>query len=403
MLYYLQKFIETVKTKRTSEYLKNGINLFILPFFDWIELKINGQNEYSLKNLNDSLKHKEQSQDNISDNDVLRIIESYLKEKKDQCYQSESYQIGGVWEKILIDAHQELKAELERKNIKRVKSTLSNFGRDKISLGLSLSGGLPHTFLAKIRLVNWMNRTNYAWGKMTKLPENILEYPKEVGNLFGVEVNGKLIIPPAHRLSYFAQRISNLIGEEQHPVIVEIGGGFGGIPYHIFRHFNTKCTYIGFDIPEISVIAKYFLKSIFPDKKFLFHGESKIEKVNLEEYDIILMPNYEIKNLPNKCSDLVFNSHSLVEMDNSTVKEYLVQINRICKKYFLHANHTSSKYKTSKGKVKITVDLSQPQFELPKKDFKRIYRFPEVLTNIGQYNFENYSYYEYLYERRRLK
>ena len=343
---------------------------------------------------------KERSQNYLGDNDVLKIIESYLIEKKDQSHQPEPYQIGGLWEEILTGIYQELKVELKRKNVERVKLILSDFGRNKISLGLSLFGSLPKSFLDKIRLVGWMNKSNYAWKKMTNLSENVLEYPKDIGNFFGVEVNGKLIIEPAHRLSYSAQRISNLLEEKEHPVIVEIGPGFGGIPYHLFKHFNSKCTYISFEVPEVAIITKYFLKSVFPNKKFLFYNGSKIKDINFKEYDIIFMPNYELKNLPDECSDLVFNTNSLAEMNYSTVKEYLVQINRICKKYFMHINHgLQSRYKTPAGKIKVTVDLSQPQFELPKKEFKRVYRFPEMLSN-PCCDCGDYGYYEYLYERK---
>jgi phospholipid N-methyltransferase len=227
----------------------------------------------------------------------------------------------------------------------------------------------------------------------------VLEYPKDIGNFFGFEINGKLVIDIAPRLSYHAQEISNLLCEEQHPVIVEIGPGLGGIPYNLFKYFNSRCTYIIFEIPEVSVITKYFLKSVFPDKKFLFYGGSKIQDINLKEYDIIFMPHYELKNFPEKYCDLVFNSSSLTEMSHSTVKEYLVQINRICKKYFMHINEESAfMYKTSTGEIRATVDLNETQFELP--DFRRIYRFPALLGIPGS-SYGDYFYYEYLYERKK--
>lgn len=394
-----KKIIKIVSSGRTIEYINRCINLFILPYFTWAGIKIKGQYKYRIRDLNNGL--KEHPQNYLGDSDVLEVIESYLSEKKDQSHQPETYKIGGQWEEILKSVHQELRMELERKNVEKVKLILSDFGRNKISLGLSLFGSLPNNFLDKVRLVNSMNKADYAWKKMTKLSENVLEYPKDVGNFFGIEVNGKLIIDPAHRLSYYAQKISNLLEEEQHPVVVEIGSGFGGIPYHLFKYFNSKCTYISFEVPEVAVITKYFLKSVFPNKKFLFYNGSKMEDINIKEYDIIFMPNYELKNLPDRCSDLIFNSDSLVEMNYSTVIEYLAQINRICKKYFMHTNHELQvRYETPAGKTKITVDLSQPQFELPKKDFKRIYRFPAILTTPGC-DYGDYAYYEYLYERKK--
>lgn len=397
-MYYFKKLIKVVRSGRIFEYANREMRLFVLPYFTWVGVKIKGQGEYRIKDLNNGL--KEHSQNYLSDDDVLKIIESYLIEKKDQGQQPQPYQIGGLWEEILMNIYRELKVELERKNVEKVRSILSDFGRNKISLGLSLFGSLPNNFLDKIRLVSWMNKTNYAWKKMTNLSKDVLEYPKDIGNFFGVEINEKLIIEPAHRLSYSAQRINSLLEEEQHPVVAEIGPGFGGIPYHLFKYFNSKCTYIMFEIPEVALITKYFLKSVFPNKKFLFYNGSKIGNINLKEYDMIFMPNYELKNLPEKCIDLVFNTNSLAEMNYSTVEEYLRQINRICKKYFLHINHElQARYETPTGKTKVTVDLGQPRFELPKKDFKRVYRFPGILSNPCS-DCGDYGYYEYLYERK---
>ncbi len=344
------------------------------------------------------MENSQKENNSINEEDIIRIISAYTCTKQDQGDQPKTYQIGGVWESILRISHQELIMALENEDIDRVKSILSNFTRNKISIGLSLFGGLPTTFFHKIRRVNLMNRNHYVWKKMTQLPDEVLEYPKEIGNMPGMDINGKLIIQPSHRLSYFAQRIQILVSEEnKRKVIVEVGGGYGGIPYHLFKNMDINCTYIDIDIPEICVIASYFLKSIFPDKKFLFYGE--VEHVDVKEYDIIIMPNYFIQELPDKCCDLVFNSHSLTEMDYSTAKEYLKQINRICKKYFLHANHEyGSEYSTSTGKLKKHVVLNDPEFELPKREFKQIYRFPELIQNDGR-EYKEFDYWEYLYER----
>jgi len=183
-------------------------------------------------------------------------------------------------------------------------------------------------------------------------------------------------------------------------VIVEIGGGFGGLAYHLFKDYNIKYTYVGFDIPEICIIAQYFLIANFPDKKFLFYSDLKLKEVNINEYDIIIMPNYEIKNLPDKCCDLVFNSHSMTEMNSSTVKEYLLQISRINKKYFLHANHELGyEYNSPSGGKKNVIDLNKSEFELNKNEYKILYKFPELLMNTYYENYMTNTYFEYLYER----
>jgi len=288
---------------------------------DFLIIERNRQSVYKLKHLTNGLKNATKINP-ITDKDILRITNAYIKAKNDQISQSQPYQIGVGWGRVLMECHQDLRTELEKKNIHKIRAILSNFGRDKISFGLQLYGVPLNATIGKLAYLNWANKSYHNWKNLTALPDEVLEYPKEIGNLPGVEINGKLITISVFRLSYFADKICNLLKSIDHPIIVEIGGGFGSIPYHIFRHSHLKCTYIDFDIPEISVIASYFLISNFLDKKILLYGESNIANIDLSQYDIIIMPNYAIKDLPGKCCALVFNSHSLTEMDHSTVREY---------------------------------------------------------------------------------
>jgi len=387
--------------KNLLKHYKYEIYYPVAALFEFYILKVKGRSVWGLRQLNDGLRNKTIKNDHITDDDIDRIANAFINAKKDQINQPKQFQIGGEWEAIMMKCHQELKTELENINVEGIKTILSNFARNKVSKGLSLVGsGIPNTIFEKLVFLNDFNNCYYVWKNLTSLPNEVLTYPREIGNFFGIEDNGKLMIQPALRLSYLADKICNFVRYINYPIIVEIGGGFGGIPHHILKHDNLKCTYIGFDIPEICVIASYFLMSNFPEKKVLLYDESNIKDLNLSEFDIILMPNFVIKDLPSRCCDLVFNSHSLTEMDYSTVKEYLQQINRLSRKYFFHANHEFKKlYSTPGGRKKRQVDLNNKEFELHKGDFQRIYRFPELIQN-ASFFFEEYSYFEYLYERK---
>lgn len=416
MIHYLIKNLRMIEEGRVLKYFRIGnfkrdfynliLNNHLIRFFRAYQIYRFIKNKkiqvYKLKELDVGLRKVNNEKYNlIGDSNIYRIIEAYTKSKKDQKTQPEQYQIGGQWQKILMECHEGLIAAFKEKKINEIKKILANFGINKVSRGLSLSGGLPTNFVERIEWLNNFNLNHYYWKTLTSLGENPAEYVKEIGNLPGIEKSGKIILQPSFRMSYFASRIKNLLLPNKNPIIVEIGGGYGGIPYHLFNEYKCRISYLDFDIPEICVIATYFLMCSFPNKKFLLYGEKNLKNVNIEEYDILVMPNYAMKDLTDRCCDLVFNSHSLTEMDYFTVKEYISQINRIDRKYFLHANHEyGMEYVSLEGEVKKSVILNSAEVELPKIYFRRLYRIPEKIQNITlSFSRGNQMYFEYLYER----
>jgi hypothetical protein len=296
-----------------------------------------------------------------------RILKSYWKEVEDLKKQKD-YIPTGLW--------------TNADNIKydNLKERLPNFGSDKISEGLSLCNVKPNE--ENIRY------DAEIWGKLTGLSCETLKYPKSFG-FNGVELNGVFTIPVSFRMSYSAKRINDLSDGN----VVEIGTGFGGVPYHLFKDFNFKRTYFNFDIPHPNLISKYFLMSVFPKKKFLLYGEDKLK--NFKKYDLVFMPHFMIKELPKNCCDIVFNAHSLTEMGNTQIKEYLKHIDRISTKWFLHFNHRFQAT-PRKGFTLKDVDVSNPiDFDnLKIKNWKRIYKFIELLSDD-----KGLDYFEYLYQK----
>ena len=93
-------------------------------------------------------------------------------------------------------------------------------------------------------------------------------------------------------------------------------------------------TYLDFDIPETLILAEYFLKKTFSKKNILIYsGQECVTLDDINNYDIILMPNFMLKKLPDLCVDIVVNTRSFSEMPIETLQEYMIQIDRICRKY----------------------------------------------------------------------
>jgi hypothetical protein len=233
---------------------------------------------------------------------------------------------------------------------------------------------------------------------MTGFSDSVLEYPKEIGNMHGMDAGGKAIMLPAFHQSYFAQSIGTLLASKgpARTTVVEIGGGYGSLAYHLFRDTKLTATYVSLDIPEMCVISAYFLRSCFPGKKLLLYGEGPVDAAALREYDIIVMPNFVLKELPPACCDLVFNSHSMTQMTPGTIREYLRQIDRTCTGFFYHANDETLRLNQAGDAA--YVNLNAPEYELPADTFRRLYRIPELIRNDG-YLSPEFSSWEYLYER----
>ena len=123
------------------------------------------------------------------------------------------------------------------------------------------------------------------------------------------------------RYIYDAHNINLLLKGVKSPVVLEIGGGFGGLGYHLMKQNPFVC-YSDVDLPEMLLISRVCLKSNFDDK------------------DIGFIPNDKMDSIPSGSVDVVVNCHSLSEMNKETVDYYCKHISRICKSdgYFYSVN-----------------------------------------------------------------
>jgi putative sugar O-methyltransferase len=392
---------EIIKTEGILRYCHRILRRMYRNFnylFVWAEMKWTHEAHFQLKDFTEGQKQIPAHAVRSAENSISQIIKSYNHAIKDQPSQPDAYKISGDWVIIFNSDQQELTSSLKDEDISKTHLILSNFARNKSSRGLHLYDTIPQSFFHRLMLLNSFNKSYLVWKKLTGLPDSVLEYPKEIGNMHGMGIDGKSIMLPSFNQSYFAQRIENLLGRlPKKAVILEIGGGYGSIPYHLFKHTSLKVTYVLVDLPEMCTLASYFLMNHFPDKKVLLYGDGPVDFSNLTDYDIVILPNFCLPQLPSQSFDLVFNSHSMCQMEPATLKEYLFQINRICTGFFLHANNEED-LTSLMAPDKKYVNLNSPEFELPKENFRKIYRFPELIRNDG-FLCPEYCSWEYLYQR----
>jgi putative sugar O-methyltransferase len=160
---------------------------------------------------------------------------------------------------------------------------------------------------------------------------------------------------------YYSHAISQLLPSGGNQVVVELGGGYGGLAYYLNRD-NPSVTYIDFDLPEMLALATYYLMKTLPNLQISLYGETNFPNEALLAPGIVMMPSFEIVKMPSKSAAVSFNSYSLAEMSPSTIRVYIDQIARITNANFLHINHNRR------------AELSADKFGIEDHGFKLISR-----------------------------
>lgn len=123
--------------------------------------------------------------------------------------------------------------------------------------------------------------------------------------------------------------------------ICEIGGGFGSFSELFIKNYNIKVFLI--DLPEANLMSTYYLKELFPQKKFYLFDDYKknefLSKSDFDENDIIILPPN--CNIDKKIKiDFFINTRSMMEMNFDAIKSYFNFIHQYLVEdgYFLNIN-----------------------------------------------------------------
>lgn len=279
-------------------------------------------------------------------NQILDYYEIALKTQKVSGYK---YQIGNEWLPIYENQMVNLKKILNKKNIEELSRVYNNFFRERFSSGLHGDSGYDRfkkRFLKrKISVIDrnlYVKQCLYAFSLWKKLISNFnLDelLSKRIGNEYLFEFDGKIINPNYFKNHYYAYQSYKLIeGTSGIKYVFELGGGYGNYAY--FLNLNQNVKYLGCDLPENLSLSYFYLSSLMPNKKIKLISDLKKDELDFKNYDIILISNYDIENLPENFFDLSFNSYSLAEMHKEAIENYIDHISRISSKFIYHVNHT---------------------------------------------------------------
>lgn len=210
-----------------------------------------------------------------------------------------------------------------------------------------------------------MSAHHHAWKEaFPSLDSSDLEAPR-IGNPWGYIFQGHLVYEPAFEYNFQAHYIDHLLYEKDSPMILEIGGGFGGLAYHLLKNLKRPVKYIGLDLPEKMLLQSYYLSCSFPELR-LFSYDGMGWPDNPDDYDVILLPNFLLNKVPDMYADMLVNFRSLSEMSYETISEYLKQFDRIGRLFFYHKNIHRKRKEDTHG--------------IPSMDFPRLRTFTEVYS-----------------------
>ncbi len=358
--------------------------------------KFNSLTNISLNDLSSGL--QDQTDTSINDEYKIsvanRIIQSYQKAKHEQLSVLSVYRPGHKWAPQIAEKRKLYIEALNHGDVERLLDLLNNFYRNSGVISI-IKYDLYH------RLTNKPLQANFVQKKFLHNMIKDIEIWRDqfpdhssselevlpIGNPYGYFFENTLVTAASCPAHYYMHKSHQLVSQMDHPIVCEIGGGIGQFAYFFARKVSNL-TYIGFDLPEVLVIAQFFLMNAFPDKKFLLFGEDTLihQDKNLREFDFILLPNFSLRELPSNSADLFVNFHSLSEMDYATVQEYIAQIMRITKGYFYHENSEVTQ-EIGYGNKEVPAN----QFPIDLQLFKLIYRTKAI--------WREKRYWEYLYQR----
>jgi hypothetical protein len=288
----------------------------------------------------DIARHIDESDDTAL---LERICASYIKTADRERLVRSGYGATPWWEKIQQRQLSAVRHALATRDIKRLQAMYRNFFHDPCSTGLvprpadktaSHFGGATSDMYRRFILSETRYRIDY-WRLQTegRFSVSDLQGPA-VGNPFGAMIEGTLVPVRAEYQHYCAQRILDLI-TSHNPVVVEIGGGFGGMAYYMLRD-SPKITYIDFDVPESLALTAYYLSKSMPQLNVLLYGEEELTQSAISGHDIILMPPWELGKLPMRSADITFSSHALSDLISAAQAEYLHGIERATRDWLLY-------------------------------------------------------------------
>lgn len=311
---------------------------------------------------------------------IERLCRFYRELKEAQAGVPELFQPGGEW-RVHLESQRPLYEPFIRGDIPRATQLLRNFWRNEFGSIVKQYAG--HDKLSAVqedrpRFVDWMARDYMLWKNLFHADHAELSVPL-VGNPWGYYVGEVLVAPKALRYHVLATQLRQLTVDVKRPVIAEIGAGYGGTA-HYFQRGDRPAAYVDFDLPEILLIAAYYLMRTLPHRRvLLWEPGTRLDAAALAANDVLLFPNWEIVQLPAASVDVFMNTFSFSEMPIDVIRTYLQHIARASRGYLLHNNMDRGGV-INRGHERVPCS----QYPYPEGAFKTLYKRYDLFQELHE-------------------
>lgn len=318
---------------------------------------------------------------------ISELVEAYHIWKAQSHNVPSQWKVKGEWDNY-NKSQADFYSHVINKEIPKVGEYLQNFWRNSLGLIVKEYSTFESLFVDEERTSRFLQslKRNYLiWKDLYHKSADYLDLNAYIGNPWGVMLDDTFVVPKAARFSHNAFQIKELSSGIEHPIVCEIGSGYGALSCYC-KKYIPNVTYINVDIPETLLLAAYYVKSIHPDSSIYLYKGGDISEIDFSKFSFVFLPNYMIEKMVYNSVDVFFNSFSLSEMSLESNKAYLNEIARIGRKYFLH-NNMDRKGVINRGFERIP----SSSFDIPNNFRKLHVSYDPFHAHVGDYK-------EFLYE-----
>jgi putative sugar O-methyltransferase len=270
---------------------------------------------------------------------VARLLRAYLRAAADAPI-SAPYAVEEKWRVGLRAGRPRFFHAVATQNVEALQELLASFFRNELTLGMFGGREGYDGFVSRGRHVLAELRQQFnIWKNSVSTIDFRRVASPPVGNPYGVSIDGAIVHPNTLMNDYRAEHVLGLVEHVERPIVVDLGGGFGGFGHQLISR-RDDVVYVGFDLPENLLVASYFLMSAHPAKRVRIYESSTqpLDPETLRQYDVVLLPNFMLPSVTDRAVDVFVNTVSLSEMEYPTICEYFHQVDRVCRGFLYHEN-----------------------------------------------------------------
>jgi len=299
-------------------------------------------------------------------------------------------EFGGTWEWIDKNKSKKIFAKTI-KNYNEVSENFNNFFKNDLSYGITSSHWEKQTNKWKKKLASDILKNLDSWEEFVKENDSDYKYldsKNDPGNPFGLLYKKRLILYDKPRHDYYAKKIIDIFNNDKKiPLIVEVGGGYGGLLSQLIKR-KFKFNYINIDLNNSLLVNYYYIKTKHKNINISF--KKKVNKNDFKKTDFIFVPfTSDIYKQITLKADLIYNSNSFSEMNRGILQKYFQLINKVLKpKYILHQNSNILLY----PKSKMHIEIQSENFPIDRSKYKKLY------SGLSLFQGGSGRYREYLYQ-----